>query len=67
MVRRRPVKWNIVFLGFGIFAFGIIMVLFWDTWGNRTNVINPIGFVLVFVSIFIIGWGFRIKMPKDSP
>jgi len=66
MVRGRPVKWNIVFLGFGILALGIIMVIFWDTWGNRTGITNPIGVILIIGSIFTIGWGFRLKFPQDS-
>jgi len=61
---RTHVKWNIVFLGFGMLALGIITVIFFDTWGNRSNIINPIGVMLIIGSIFMTCWGFRIRLPE---
>jgi len=58
---RKPVKWKIVCIGFGILVSGILMIILWDTWGDRTGVVNPLGVSFVITAIFVIGWGFRIR------
>jgi len=61
---RRPTNWKIVGLGFGILALGIVIMIFWNGWFERENVTNPIGVILTIASIFVIGSGFRISVPK---
>jgi len=55
------ITWKTVFIGLGILVSGILMILFSNTWGTRTGITNPIGIIFLIASIFVIGWGFRIR------
>jgi len=61
---KKPIKWKIVGLGFVILAIGIIITIFTNNWSEDVVEVNPIGVVITFSSIFVIGWGLRIRMPE---
>lgn len=64
--KRKAIKWNIVFLGFGILTAGILLIILLSNNSGGLDIINPLGVIFVLASIFVIGWGFRIKLPADG-
>jgi len=60
----KPIKWKIVGLGFVILAIGIIITIFTNNWNEDVVEVNPVGLVITFSSIFVIGWGLRIRTPE---
>jgi uncharacterized membrane protein len=47
---RRPIKWNIVFLGFALLVIGIMITIFTNIWNEGLVELNPVGIVLILSS-----------------
>ena len=61
---KKSINGKIVGLGFLILAIGIIITIFTNNWNEDVVEVNPIGVVIAFSSIFVIGWGLKIRMPE---
>jgi len=61
---RRPIKWNIVFLGFALLVIGIMITIVTNNWNEGQVELNPVGIVLKLSSFVPIAYGFRIPIPE---
>lgn len=57
---RRHAK--VALIGFGILVAGVLIMIFWDSWGDRTGIVNPLGVFLTIGGVFSILWGLGIRM-----